>query len=111
MWPNRCGKASRDMNSARRFIFLEAETKGNIAGVLAMRPQVPLDEIPVSRSTRKTGVIKLSLPDKIIATRSRDDSKPKAIVLDGGRLVAEGPTARILGDRDLRGTDWRSHTA
>jgi cobalt/nickel transport system ATP-binding protein len=80
-----------------------------IAGVLAMRPQVLLLDEPSMfldpRGRRELIKLLRSLPvTKIIASHDLEmirETCERAIVLDGGRMVADGPTRKILGDSEL----------
>jgi cobalt/nickel transport system ATP-binding protein len=80
-----------------------------IAGVLAMRPQaLLLDEPSMFLDPRgRRELIKLlrSLPvTKLIASHDLElirETCDRTMVLDHGRLMADGPTGKILGDRDL----------
>ena len=80
-----------------------------IAGVLAMRPQVLLLDEPSMfldpRGRRELIKLLRSLAvTKLIASHDLElirETCERTLVLDGGHLVADGPTVRILGDRDL----------
>jgi cobalt/nickel transport system ATP-binding protein len=80
-----------------------------LAGVLAMRPDVLLLDEPsmfLDPHSRR-GMIRwlAEYPGtKILATHDLDlvlDVCPRVLVLDGGRKVAEGPAATLLGDAAL----------
>jgi cobalt/nickel transport system ATP-binding protein len=80
-----------------------------LAGVLAVRPSVLLlDEPSAFLDPRgRRGLIDLlpKLPGtKLIATHDLDlvlDICPRVLVLDGGKLVADGPAQTILADPEL----------
>jgi cobalt/nickel transport system ATP-binding protein len=80
-----------------------------IAGVLAMKPQVLLLDEPSMfldpRGRRELIKLLRSLPvTKIIASHDLEmirETCERAIVLDAGRIVADGPTRTILGDAKL----------
>ncbi len=83
-----------------------------LAGVLAMRPQVLLLDEPSMfldpRGRRELIKLLQSLKvTKIIASHDLElirETCERAIVLDGGRLIADGPTRNILGNTDLMHT-------
>ena len=80
-----------------------------LAGVLACGPTVlALDEPTANldpRARRRFNALIAALPaTKLIATHDLEmalELCPRAIVLDGGRLIADGPTSEILGDEPL----------
>jgi cobalt/nickel transport system ATP-binding protein len=80
-----------------------------IATVLAMRPAIlALDEPSGELDPRaRRGLIRLltSLPQAmVVAThdiRLVDELLPRTVVLDGGRVVADGPTKTLLKDVEL----------
>jgi cobalt/nickel transport system ATP-binding protein len=80
-----------------------------LAGVLAMRPAVLLLDEPSMfldpRGRRELiGVIRGLPGTKLIATHDLDlvlDLCPRVLVLDGGKLAADGPAAKLLADPEL----------
>ncbi len=80
-----------------------------IAGVLAMRSSVLLLDEPSAfldpRGRRDLIGLLLTLPGtKLIATHDLDlvlDICPRVLVLDGGKLVADGPAQTILAEPEL----------
>ncbi|MFM8271451.1 MAG: energy-coupling factor ABC transporter ATP-binding protein [Gemmata sp.] len=80
-----------------------------LAGVLAMRPSVLLLDEPSMfldpRGRRELIDVIRTLPGtKLIATHDLDlvlDLCPRVLVLDAGRLAADGPADRLLADADL----------
>lgn len=80
-----------------------------LAGVLAMRPSVwLLDEPSMFLDPRGRRELIRTIRDlpgtKLIATHDLDlvlDLCPRVLVLDAGRLVADGPAAKILADAQL----------
>jgi cobalt/nickel transport system ATP-binding protein len=80
-----------------------------LAGVLACKPRVLVLDEPTSdldpRGRREFKALLQSLPGaKIIATHDLDlvvDLCSRVLILDGGKLVAEGPTRSLLADEPL----------
>lgn len=80
-----------------------------LAGVLAMQPAILLLDEPTAfldpRGRRELiGLLPLLPGAKLIATHDLDlalDVCPRVLVLDGGKLVADGPAHTILGDAEL----------
>lgn len=80
-----------------------------IATVLSMRPAVLAADEPTSgldaRGRRDVVEVLRSLGQTVVvATHDLGlarEALPRSVVLDHGRIVADGPTDRILGDRDL----------
>lgn len=80
-----------------------------LAGVLACRPSVLVLDEPTSdldpRGRREFKALLRRLPGaKIIATHDLElvvDLCTRVLILDGGRLVAQGPTIPLLGDEEL----------
>jgi cobalt/nickel transport system ATP-binding protein len=80
-----------------------------LAGVLAMRPAVLLLDEPSAfldpRGRRELIALIRSLPGtKLIATHDLDlvlDLCPRVLVLDGGKLVADGPAAELLAHPEI----------
>jgi cobalt/nickel transport system ATP-binding protein len=80
-----------------------------LAGVLAMRPSVwLLDEPSMFLDPRGRRELIRTIRDlpgtKLIATHDLDlvlDLCPRVLVLDAGRLVADGPAEKILADAPL----------
>ena len=80
-----------------------------LAGVLACKPRVLVLDEPTSdldpRGRREFKALLQSLPGaKIIATHDLElvlDLCSRVFILDGGRIVAQGPTASLLGDEEL----------
>jgi cobalt/nickel transport system ATP-binding protein len=77
-----------------------------LAGVLAMRPSVLLLDEPSAfldpRGRRDLiGLIRSLAGTKLIATHDLDlvlDVCPRVLILDGGKLVADGPASTLLAD-------------
>jgi energy-coupling factor transporter ATP-binding protein EcfA2 len=80
-----------------------------LAGVLACKPQVLVLDEPTSdldpRGRREFKALLRSLPGaKIIATHDLElavDLCSRAVILDEGRLVAQGPTIPLLSNEEL----------
>jgi cobalt/nickel transport system ATP-binding protein len=80
-----------------------------LAGVLAMRPEILLLDEPSMyldpRGRRELlGLLKELPGTKVIAAHDLEMVRAtcaRVLVLDGGRLVAEGPTERLLADAGL----------
>lgn len=80
-----------------------------LAGVLACKPRVLVLDEPTSdldpRGRREFKKLLQSLPGaKIIASHDLElvvDLCSRVLVLDGGRLVAQGPTVKLLSDETL----------
>jgi len=80
-----------------------------LAGVLACEPKVLALDEPTSnldpRGKRNLHEILRSLPvTKVIATHDLEmvvELCPRTIVLDNGSIVADGPTAELLGNEEL----------
>ena len=80
-----------------------------LAGVLAMRPAVLLLDEPSMfldpRGRRELIEIIRALPGtKLIATHDLElvlDTCSRVLVLDGGKLLADGPAAKMLADPEL----------
>jgi len=80
-----------------------------LAGVLAMGPELLLLDEPSSNldpAGRRAMIGQLAaLPQaKLVATHDLElvlDLCPRVVVLDGGRVVADGPALEILADADL----------
>jgi cobalt/nickel transport system ATP-binding protein len=80
-----------------------------LAGVLAMRPAILLLDEPSMfldpRGRREFIAIVRSLPGtKLIATHDLElvlDLCSRVLVLDGGKLLADGPTQKLLADPEL----------
>lgn len=80
-----------------------------LAGVLAMRPSVLLLDEPSMfldpRSRRELiGLVRTLPGTKLVATHDLDlvlDTCPRVLVLDAGRLAADGPAEQLLADPEL----------
>jgi energy-coupling factor transporter ATP-binding protein EcfA2 len=80
-----------------------------LAGILACDPTILVMDEPTAnldpRGRRRFIDLVRTLPaTKLIATHDLEmalDLCPRALLLDEGRLVADGPTAQLLADRDL----------
>jgi cobalt/nickel transport system ATP-binding protein len=80
-----------------------------LAGVLAMRPAVLLLDEPSAfldpRGRRDLIELIRKLPGtKLIATHDLDlvlDLCPRVLILDAGRIAADGPAAKLLADTEL----------
>ncbi len=80
-----------------------------LAGVLVLEPGVLLLDEPTSgldpRGRRELAELLRGLPaTQLVATHDLSFARalcPEAVILDGGRVVAGGPTETLLDDRDL----------
>ena len=80
-----------------------------LAGVLAMRPSILLLDEPSMfldpRGRRELIGVLRDLPGtRLIATHDLDlvlDVCSRVLILDGGRIAADGPTENVLADREL----------
>jgi cobalt/nickel transport system ATP-binding protein len=80
-----------------------------LAGVLAMRPEILLLDEPSAfldpRGRRDLIELIRTLPGtKLIATHDLElvlDVCPRVLVLDGGKLVADGPASTLLADEEI----------
>ncbi|MBK5925839.1 ABC transporter ATP-binding protein [Rhodobaculum claviforme] len=80
-----------------------------IAGVLAMRPRLMLLDEPsaaLDLRSRRNLIEVLSGMDQALIVASHDlqlilELCPRVIVIDAGRIRADGPTAEVLGDAAL----------
>jgi cobalt/nickel transport system ATP-binding protein len=80
-----------------------------LAGVLACKPDILVLDEPTSdldpRGRRALMSLLESLPvTKLIASHDLElilRLCPRALLLDGGRLVADGPTGTLMGDEEL----------
>lgn len=90
-------------------LSLGQKKRAAIAAVLAMRPSLlVLDEPSASldpRTRRELIALLAALPCTLLVA-SHDlalvrELCPRSIILDTGRLAADGPTAELLGDSDL----------
>jgi cobalt/nickel transport system ATP-binding protein len=80
-----------------------------VAGVLAMRPEVLVLDEPSSNldpaARRELAEIVAALPVTVLMVTHDIPYAlqlcPRAVILDEGRIVADGPTAQLLADSDL----------
>jgi cobalt/nickel transport system ATP-binding protein len=80
-----------------------------VATVLSMRPQVlvldePLSNLDPRSRLRLIGILKALAVTKVIVTHDLPvayELCTRALILDEGRIVADGPTAAILRDTEL----------
>jgi cobalt/nickel transport system ATP-binding protein len=80
-----------------------------VAGVLAMYPEVLVLDEPSSNldpaARRELAEIVAALPVTVLlVTHDLPYALklcPRSVIMDGGRIVADGPTADLLGDADL----------
>jgi len=92
-------------------LSLGEKKRAAIATVLSMRPEVlALDEPTAGldpRARRKLIELLQALPQTMVAAthdlRLVAEVFPRTVVLDGGRVVADGRTEELLADEDLLG--------
>ncbi len=90
-------------------LSLGEKKRAAIATVLAMHPDVLMLDEPSAgldpRARRRLIALLNSLPQTmLVAThdlRLVEELLPRTVVMDEGRIVADGPTERIMGDRGL----------
>ena len=104
----RVGLAGFEQRSPNRLSGGE-KRRACLAAVLACEPRVLVLDEPTSdldpRGRREFKALLASLPvTKIIATHDLElalEQCPRALVLDGGKLVAQGPTGELFADEPL----------